>query len=142
LKTAELTGALLDYWVAKAEGIDGACLAPTLSDDGETEIENGLCVAPCAPGTGNGLRQLHFSTEWSEGGPIIESEHIAIVHFERGWCAYLENLGAATPAGAWYGPFSLDVRDEDADGYGETALIAAMRAFVASKFGDEVPDQT
>jgi hypothetical protein len=25
--------------------------------------------------------------------------------------------------------------------YGDTALIAAMRSFVASKFGEEVPDE-
>jgi hypothetical protein len=34
---------------------------------------------------------------------------------------------------------ALDYNDPDDEG--ETALIAAMRAYVASKFGDTVPDE-
>lgn len=60
------------------------------------------------------------STNWVQGGPIIEREHISLSDPEsqagnewRAWC------------GAWN--FS-----------GSTPLIAAMRCYVASRFGDEV----
>jgi hypothetical protein len=65
------------------------------------------------------------STDWAVGGPIIEREVIGITPL---------SVGAPSnqrPAG-WLG---------DAMGVtciGSTALIAAMRAYVASRLGDEV----
>lgn len=50
MKTGELTGALLDYWVARAEGFEWASnIAP----------EKARGVPP-------------YSTDWVEGGPLIE----------------------------------------------------------------------
>lgn len=65
------------------------------------------------------------STDWAQGGPIIEREFIAA----RFWKS----------EGAW----AADVRGGVFEQYGPTALIAAMRCFVASKLGDEVeiPDE-
>ena len=69
------------------------------------------------------------STDWAQGGPIIEREGIA-VDCERssgrvsGWVACNEVAA-----------------DDNWDAnvhYGPTPLIAAMRAYVASKLGDEV----
>lgn len=106
-KVADLDGALLDAAVAKACGIgfeivgwpDPQCLA------GEP-----VCRKAFEP-----------STDWAQGGPIIERERIALDPPDRSeW--------RATKAKA----------DEWAVEYGPTPLIAAMRAFVASKFGDEV----
>lgn len=63
---------------------------------------------------------------WLQGGPIIEQDEIAIVPL----------------AGEW------EAQHEDAEccgivSHGPTALIAAMRCFVASKLGEEVdvPDE-
>ena len=60
-----------------------------------------------------------YSTDWSVGGPIIEREGINLEYaFDpEKWCACIM---------------------ADQEVYGPTALIAAMRAYVASKLGDEV----
>lgn len=99
MKTSELTGALLDYWVARAEG-----------------------AAPSADS------QLKFmpSTAWGQGGPIIEREKIMVAWNASVWIA---------------GVTDFVERPEGHLSKGPTALIAAMRAFVTSIFGDEVrPD--
>lgn len=57
------------------------------------------------------------STDWSQGGPIIEREKITIEWTGEDWMAYI-----------WH----------DAEFFGPTPLIAAMRCYVASKLGDEV----
>lgn len=90
MKVAELEGALLDHWVARAQGIQGIV---------------DMMFMP--------------STDWATGGPIIERERISIKQGpDRGCYAY------------------FDHRDETAAG--NTPLVAAMRAYVASKFGEEV----
>lgn len=77
------------------------------------------------------------STDWSQGGPIIEREGIEVVRgndliFPKGneKGEYTEPLWLASCGGGrkFHGP---------------TALIAAMRCYVASKLGDEVevPDE-
>jgi hypothetical protein len=59
-----------------------------------------------------------YSTDWSQGGPIIEREKIAVDFDHDCWNA------APYKAGFYV--------------TGETALIAAMRAFVYSKLGGEI----
>ena len=101
MKTSELTGAALDWAVAKCEG----------------NLPDGYSFVP----------RLHsYSTNWAQGGPIIEREWLDI-----------------TP---WPNESREDMRwhcqQHDSGGdcaqYGPTALIAAMRCFVASRLGDEV----
>ena len=94
-KTKELIGDALDWAVATAM----KCPPPYFDDKG---------------------RAAPFSTDWAQGGSIIEREKIAI---ETGEDAFDQ---------PWY----ATVRDIDS--YGPTPLIAAMRCFVASKLGDEV----
>ena len=62
-------------------------------------------------------------TDWPQGGPIIEREGITLRCGLYGWDAELEEF--------------------DASSHGPTALIAAMRCYVASKLGEEVdvPDE-
>ena len=64
-----------------------------------------------------------FSTDWAQGGPIIEREKTAIK--ENGYGHWFAKVGT----GKWM--------------RGPTPLIAAMRCYVASKLGDEVeiPDE-
>ena len=66
------------------------------------------------------------STDWSQGGPIIERERISTQTTEDYWYADL-----TTESGAF---IQL---------VGDTALVAAMRCYVASKLGNEVdvPDE-
>jgi len=90
IKTSELTGVDLDRAVAHALG------AP---DDG-----NGL---PC------------YSTDWGQGGPIIEREGIDLKRITDAlWDAHMNNVN-------FY---------ED----GPTPLIAAMRCYVSYKLGEEL----
>lgn len=63
------------------------------------------------------------STNWEHGGPIIEQEKMTV--------------GPQGDKAYWAG--ICDVMDDDEHGYtGPTPLIAAMRRYVASKFGHEV----
>lgn len=127
MKVSELEGALLDYWVAKAEGIDvvdvnkhvrhlGNPFLPVLSDGGGRD----------------GPHYYRPSTDWAQGGPIIERERIDVIS------------NARDPATGW-SAWSRDVIEVETghpvEWPGSTALIAAMRAYVTSKFGDTVTDE-
>jgi hypothetical protein len=65
---------------------------------------------------------FQYSTDWAQGGPIIDREIISIVEGPNG------TWEAGKRPGRFYG--------------GPTALISAMRCFVASKLGDtvDIPD--
>lgn len=112
MKTSELTGAALDWAVAKAEGhdfeiVDGAVVT------GKTIVDE----------EGLGWDELFTpSTDWSQGGPIIEREEI-----------YLGG-GVAGIYHSFKGDYTAQLNLT----YGHTPLIAAMRCFVSSKLGNEV----
>lgn len=82
-----------------------------------------------------GKPQFHPSRDWAQGGPIIEREGITLLDpkfCESGqWEAFM---------GAFPDVRKYSIVGMVAQGAGPTPLIAAMRAYVASKFGDEVPD--
>jgi Protein of unknown function (DUF2591) len=109
IKTSELTGAALDWAVAKCE---------------HDALSMKAIQYPTYVGT---LPIPHPSTDWAQGGPIIEREKITI----RRW--------TNTPLVHAYMP----VDDAEWASHKESALIAAMRCYVASKLGDEVevPDE-
>ena len=95
MKTSELTGAALDWAVAKCVGVEF-----TYEDHPAHEL---IC--------------FKYSTDWAQGGPIIEREGLSITHQGTRWAAQTYS---------------------DMFTHGPTPLIAAMRCFVASKRGDEV----
>jgi hypothetical protein len=71
---------------------------------------------------------INYSTDWAQGGPIIDRERISVKDMHDGWkltCIYNLNNGME--------------HVHLADDY----LLAAMRTFVASKLGAEVeiPDE-
>jgi hypothetical protein len=101
IKTSELTGAALDWAVTCANY--------------EINID---CV------WSNFRRECEYSTDWAQGGPIIEREMIELV--------------PQSPA-LWEAMY----RNQHIPHDGPTPLIAAMRCYVASKLGDEVevPDE-
>lgn len=114
-KVSELDGDKLDLAAAKAIGLTA-----------EMALDFGL-------GCPDWLTAFHPSRVWSHGGPIIERERIALVWMVDGWHAYLPDHNSSY-TGAGY----IDVADWQADGTGQTPMIAAMRACVASKFGDTI----
>ena len=105
MKTSELTGAALDWAVSKCEGVDVTHL---YAWDYSTN---------------------RYSTDWSQGGPIIEREKIALTWYpdDKEWIAGVDFQ---------HPRFSNVIAYEEQ--YGPTPLIAAMRCYVASKLGDEV----
>lgn len=66
-----------------------------------------------------------YSTNWSQGGPIIEREVICLTH---------PKYDCWTAIGQDSADLEIPLWQED----GPTPLIAAMRCLVASKLGDEV----
>lgn len=135
MKISELEGRNLDEWVARAEGhhvakylSDGGpdILAVTSKTDGRTRIIDG--------GTAfEWLRSgcYHPSSDWKDGGPIIEREGIDLMQ-----------IGMDGSSARWSANFEYWHEDREDRWTGPTALVAAMRAFVASKFGAEVPHPT
>lgn len=72
-----------------------------------------------------------FSTDWSQGGPLIEEHKIELLHFGEtygGWDAQL------SPGDSHY----IDQGPGQGQGSGPTPLVAACRAIVAAKLGDLV----
>ena len=136
VKTSDLVGRALDWAVAMALG--HATKLRTWADitdaldpvedkdliDFHRERQSVRISSEAFPGSG-WYPCPTFSTDWSQGGPIIEREGIDIEHYSlphKGWMAGIINK---------------------AQEYGPAPLIAAMRCFVASKLGDEVdvPDE-
>lgn len=107
---SELTGALLDLWVARAEG---ETLATAKPEFGRYWLKQGDCgsVKECPS----------YSTDWAHGGPIIERERMAFRMTRND--EIVADLMNDSGIGLGVGP---------------THLVAAMCAYVASKFGDEV----
>lgn len=104
MKTSELTGAALDWAAATCEGV--------VNGDG---LDIGFILE-------HGYTP---STDWAQGGPIIEREGI--------WIA------PTTTGQAWDATRSI----EGVIYRAPTPLIAAMRCYVTSRLGEEVdiPDE-
>lgn len=116
MKTSDLTGAALDWAVAKCEGY-------TITSDGISTLikkADRLLIL----GTGSSPLNYSPSTNWAQGGRIIAQDIIDIFHMEREPPVFEAEIQT--------GP------RKRAKGRGPTHLIAAMRCFVASKIGDEI----
>lgn len=123
-KTATLEGALLDQAVALAEGWclmphgGGWCEPREVRGIGEERIDCSVFHP----------QPLPWSTDWQHGGPIIERERIELcVDYPNEWSGRKDSENDFRKMTWQYSEY-----------YGPTALVAAMRAWVASKFGDEV----
>lgn len=152
IKTAEATGPALDWLVAKCLGTLGEkprrcfdckyfeersgrddaiyyCHHPKSEWGGSDDGYFGDGISPNhgvhhrCPITD--LTPEPYSTDWSQGGPIIERERIRLD------CAWSDEWTAQHPYNA-----KIDVYTGWTKG--PTALIAAMRCYVTSKLGDEV----
>jgi hypothetical protein len=111
MKVSELAGAQLDCWVAKALGI------PMILEEGRMLLNTFDENHRSSP--------TRYSSDWAQGGPIIERE-LAGVYKTQGYAQHL---------GAWTALTFAEFEHR-----GPTPLIAAMRAYVGSKFGAEVTE--
>lgn len=118
MKTSELTGAVLNYWTARACGIAPDRLeirAPECDPAGR----GSACwvLTPHAPAS-----PASYCTEWRQGGPLQEEYFFDVIRaFGGGWLA---------------GPPGADAFAE----FGDTVLEAICRATVRLTFGEEVDD--
>ena len=122
IKVSELQGPALDWAVAMCRGFEGL-------DEDEWLIRDGIADMP--------LSAYTPSTDWAQGGPIIEREGIGF------FCNRTANVGARfkPDAGAdWRACPYNKLMDHH---FGPTPLIAAMRCYVTSKLGGcvEVPNE-
>jgi hypothetical protein len=117
MRTSELSGAALDWAVALCEGWQ----PERVHDD------RGEYWWFFKDSRGMNPKHYHASTNWAQGGAIIEREEISV---SREFSSNRVEWAAWTPA---------PIRDDaEAFGYGATPLVAAMRCYVASKLGDNV----
>ena len=82
------------------------------------------------PGGGAQMVPYRPSSSWSDGGPILEREGISVWRYPD--------------LDSWHAGKDFDfVRDQGIEAahyyQGPTPLVAAMRCFIASKLGSEVP---
>lgn len=91
MRVCNLRGAKLDYWVRKTLFVSGDILLPE---------------GVWSP-----------STNWAEGGRLLDRERISVVWQGAMWRAHNEKGDSA---------------------YGDTMLEAGMRCIVASRYGSEV----
>ena len=119
MKTSALTGAALDWAVAKAEGKD-------FFIEGKAVLS--FCPGADIPGVPYFDREYWMpSVKWSQGGPIIERERIEI---QKGNPLYFPE---GNENGDYYEPLWIAGKM-----HGQTPLIAAMRCYVVSKMGNEI----
>lgn len=143
VKTAELTGAALDLAVSRASNPKGRDGCGGFERDAEGFLFDPLNECRYSP-----------STDWAQGGPIIERESITIICAEvfdsdckglwrKLWAA--EQGGQHSPYECYEDQHYAPRYEIDASSccYGPTPLIAAMRCYVASKLGAEIeiPDE-
>lgn len=127
IKVSEATPKQIDWMVAKCEGVR----VSVPQSHGKLEVHFSAT---------NGEVVYSPSTDWAQGGPIIEREGLSVAYWgerskfgqhdkkERFWeCRHPSHR----------------THSRRTVGFGPTPLIAAMRCYVASKMGEEVeiPDE-
>jgi hypothetical protein len=106
IKSNNLVGPALDWAVAKCENKAVRISKPYAEEPPMVLFDSAT--------------EYHPSTNWAQGGPIIERERIAVDYSEGNqWCA--ADYAGKSPCMA-----------------AATPLIAAMRCYVASRLGEEV----
>lgn len=131
MKACELSGKHLDYWIAMADGVvvtdpaeiqrlaDAGATQPHIywsELDGEMQRISG--TEPLSK------RYLNIWKSWAHCGPIIESNCI-------------DTSTGFTDGSQWEAVIHFN--DLVLRTNGPTLLVAAMRAYVASKFGEDLP---
>jgi len=119
VRVSEAERQVLDWMVAEASGTPVYRSGKTLT---RMDVDGGIYWQP--------------STDWSQGGPIIEREKIRLDTNDHPdlWPWVANKLIR------WEKREDEEMGDWPvyAEGVGDTPLIAAMRCYVASKLGDEI----
>ena len=111
VNVSEATGPVLDWMVAKCDNPEWSDMGAIINVTTFDEYDGTIC---------------NYSTDWAQGGPIIEREmlnHGFDVWRTEGMKECAASYARGVPSDYVFGP---------------TPLIAAMRCYVASKLGDEV----
>lgn len=127
MKTSELEGEQLDYWVAVAMG--GERKPYQFCANAGSPLD----MAWVFPDGATLKAATHFrpSTDWGQAGPISERENIvSFPDGSGGWAAFVQD----NPECGYVDTTAYE------EMRGPTRLVAEMRALVQWKFGDEVPD--
>jgi hypothetical protein len=111
MKVSELIDAKLDYWTGRANAVEHLRL-----------IATGCVYRKSKEGW---VYVYSPSTDWSQGGSIIQDNDIVVQRDGYVWVAKKMSPSMSFPA--FYHS-------------GKSYLIAAMRCYVASKFGETVDD--
>jgi hypothetical protein len=119
----KLDGPLLDAAIAKAEGHNFRVFSEAASPIGRP-----LTIAWRQHYTEGDADEFEASSDWAVGGPIIERERISVIRArdQDDWEAYV-NM-----------PTIIELDDEPPIARGPTPLVAAMRAYLVSKVGEEI----
>jgi hypothetical protein len=141
MKTSELTGAALDWAVAKCEKAAGE------------DIREGYGSSLLVVDANDFGAPASYSINWAQGGPIIEGEQITVIRCDddygtdsKGFCnnkripVWGATTGQHQTNASYEGehfPPQYELYEVEVV-YGPTPLIAAMRCYVASKLGDDV----
>lgn len=114
IKTAEVTGPALDWLVAKCEGVK-------YERRSYKEFDGIGGVYP--------VWATAFSTDWAQGGQIIERENIFPI----------PNISPDKLHPEWdFLAKRSHYNDMECPMYGGTALIASMRCYCCARLGEEV----
>jgi hypothetical protein len=126
MRTSELSGAALNWAVAMAEGWqhvtaqDNGGEYPWLAKDGKYQDP----------------KHYRPSSNWMQGGTIIEREKISLIYMgfanEEYWVG---SIDAVRHEHEMFNGVDIPFEYEEK---ADTPLVAAMRCYVASKLGDEV----
>ena len=136
IKVSEATPIQLDWLVAKCEGANDEQLGRLESAQKCVALTGDMQTKPFTP-----------STDWAQGGPLIEREKIDLEFMDNfeAWCgSVVREYGQDRES---YSDDqdreSYTAEQESFVGYGPTPLIAVCRCYVASKMGDvvEVPSE-
>lgn len=114
IKTAELIGQALEWAVAMSEGHKPPLLRVLRGNVALPQEDDPMWCD-----------YMDYSTNWAQGGPIIEREEIDIDLYT--------SRKVSCVAALW-----ISRKGQNPPSVGRTPLVAAMRCYVASKLGDEV----
>lgn len=115
MKVSDLTGAQLDYWTARAQGIP----AERLEIRRVQRTDALICVLRHAAWRTGGDQVFSASTDWHLAGPLLEQRCDRMGFGGQVWNVYANNGAYA---------------------YGETPQVAICRAVVRAAFGEEVEE--
>jgi hypothetical protein len=119
VRVSDATSSQLNWLVAKCEG--------ELYPQGHVRLigYQTMYISPGAHEVQDSWHQYSPSTDWAQGGPIIERECIELRYH------------AVVVAGIWYRD-GIGIDECTHKAIDPTPLIAAMRCLVLSKLGEEV----